>query len=193
MPVISAALKRRLPNWMTYSRIALIPVIGALLLMGESQPAALLGVLGLLGYAIVTDWLDGYLARRWSVCSDVGRLLDPIADKLLVSTVLILLACQQHAHPVAVTLIVFRELAISGLREFMQERGEIVHVSALAKYKTTSQMLACLLLVSACAFAPVPNLTLGARAALWLAALLSLVTGYAYLHAARKSLLRSEG
>jgi len=129
----------------------------------------------------ISDWLDGYLARIWQAQSSLGRVLDPIADKLLVSTALMLLVAVGRADLLPAIAIVCREILVSGLREFLAEIRIGMPVSKLAKIKTAAQMLAigCLLLGAG---GPdwLHSEILG-RILLWLSALLTLVTGYAYL------------
>lgn len=173
------SLRRHLPNGLTISRVIAIFPIAGLIHFGESS-AAFTAALLITLYAIVTDFLDGYLSRRWHVVSDLGRLLDPVADKLLVAVLLIMLCSQGLGHALAVAAIMVRELFVSGLREFMQERGGVIHVSKLAKYKTSSQMLACLLLLISGAASPLPWLDFTANVVLWAAVALTVITGMDY-------------
>lgn len=130
-----------LPNFLTMSRIVFLPFFIALFLYGFHVLATLL----LIGINI-TDWLDGYLARRWNQESDFGAFLDPVADKITVASALLLVV---YAHSYAyivvpVIIIICREIAISALREWMAERQlrANVAVSWLGKIKTTLQMVA---------------------------------------------------
>lgn len=179
-------MKKNLPNYLTYLRIVIIPaVVAAFYLKGEwvyLLPATLFLL------ASVTDWLDGYLARAWQAQSNIGRFLDPIADKLLVATVLLLLVGEGRAHMLPAIAIVCREILVSGLREFLAEIRVSMPVSKLAKFKTAAQMVAIFFLLLG-AGAPVwlPAAALG-QLLLWLAAALTLVTGYAYLRIGIKHL-----
>lgn len=138
-----------LPIVLTWLRIALIPVfIGVFYIPWYWAPplSALLFAL-----AAVTDWADGYLARKWDQTSRFGAFLDPVADKLMVAAALILLT-QQYATAwltLAAIIIIGREITISALREWMAEVGQRgkVAVAALGKIKTTTQMLALILLL----------------------------------------------
>jgi CDP-diacylglycerol--glycerol-3-phosphate 3-phosphatidyltransferase/cardiolipin synthase len=139
-------------------------------------------------FAGLTDWLDGYLARAWEQQSTLGRMLDPIADKLLVGAVLMMLV---HDNTItgwsiwAAIIILVREILVSGLREFLAELNVKVHVTQLAKWKTTMQMIAlAVLLAGPAAEKIVPGITTGGLVILWIAALLTLWTGYDYLKAA---------
>lgn len=171
--------KKNIPNYLTYLRMAIIPAITAVFFIkgdwGYYLATALFFIAG------VSDWLDGYLARIWQVESSIGRVLDPIADKLLVATVLMLLVATDRADLLPSIAIVCREILVSGLREFLAEIRIGMPVSKLAKIKTAVQMLAigCLLLGAG---APIGlHAELLGQGLLWLAALLTLVTGYAYV------------
>lgn len=178
--------KRNLPNYLTYFRIAIIPLVVFTFYFGGEWAYALTSGLFLL--AGISDWLDGYVARLWDVQSNIGRFLDPIADKLLVATCLLLLVGEHRqgysdgqAMMIPAIAIVCREILVSGLREFLAEIRVSVPVSQLAKWKTAVQMVAVYLLL------------LGSGGPIWLhagitgnlllgmATLLTLVTGYAYL------------
>lgn len=139
-------------------------------------------------YASLTDFLDGYLARRWQVVSDIGRLLDPNADKLLVAVALTLLVQSGEASAVAVSLILCRELFISALREFASSRQVIIHVTTLAKWKTAIQMVAVVVLLAAHA-SPQEAVQLAGQGLLWLATALTLLTGWQYWQGVREHLL----
>lgn len=139
-----------LPTWLTLLRICLVPLVAALLCVdfpGRDQLATAGFAL-----ALVSDWLDGWLARRWKQESDFGAFLDPVADKLIVCTVLVLLVYHDPSLLVAlpVAIIVGRELAVSALREWMSERGarSEVAVGAAGKYKTSIQMIAILIMLA---------------------------------------------
>lgn len=169
-----------LPNLMTLARIALIvPVVGLLYIHADWARWL---VLLLFLAASITDWLDGHLARQQGLVSPLGRFLDPIADKLLVAAVLIMLVASQQLRGleiIAVILILSRELLVSGLREYLGEKGVTVPVSALAKWKTAVQMVALALLIIAPAWGRFWH-GLGVLW-LWVAVLLTLVTGWDYL------------
>jgi CDP-diacylglycerol--glycerol-3-phosphate 3-phosphatidyltransferase/cardiolipin synthase len=144
--------------------------------------------LGVYVGACITDWLDGYLARVWDQQSMLGRMLDPIADKLLVGTTLLMLAYDNTIDGPAVgaaAIILCREILVSGLREFLAELNVKVHVTQLAKWKTTMQMIALgILLAGPAGDKLVPGVTATGLAMLWFAALLTLWTGFDYLKAA---------
>lgn len=138
-----------LPTWLTLFRVLMVPVVGALMCLeftGRDQLAA-----AGFGIAVLTDWFDGWLARRWQQESEFGAFLDPVADKLIVCTVLVLLVYQDPRLLMAlpVVVIVGRELTVSALREWMAEKGArgLVAVGAAGKYKTSIQMIAIVILL----------------------------------------------
>ena len=167
-------------NLLTLSRIAAIPLVVACLWLdrGWSQWLSMI----LFVAAAVTDWFDGYFARRYHQISRLGRFLDPIADKLLVAAALVMLVHSgplQGVHVLAALIILAREILVSGLREFLAELRIGLPVSALAKWKTAVQMLAIgLLLVGDAAATWVTTIGLWA---IWIAAGLTLITGYDYM------------
>ena len=178
-----------LPNLLTLSRIAAIPLIVGLCLM--RWPAADLAACAVFTAAALTDWLDGHLARRRRSTSEFGRMLDPIADKLLVGAALMLLAGLgrlSHAALYPAIVIMLREIMVSGLREYLAELRVGLPVTKLAKWKTGFQMgsLGTLLAgdtgASAIGLDFLPVSALG-EIGLWAAAALTLVTGWDYLQA----------
>jgi CDP-diacylglycerol--glycerol-3-phosphate 3-phosphatidyltransferase len=136
----------RLPNYLTYARCLAIPALMVLFYMPDQH--VLTGVL--FGFASFTDWLDGYLARRWDITSAFGAFLDPVADKLMVSTALILLAGRYgKAVSIPSSIILAREIAVSALREWMAQRGQrnAVQVGFQGKVKTALTMVALTVLL----------------------------------------------
>lgn len=173
-----------LPNLLTLSRILIIPaLIGAFYLPGDLGNWV---ALGLFVGAAITDMLDGHLARIRGEVSRLGRFLDPVADKLLVAaTLLMLVAFGRIADWTILPAIVIlcREIMVSGLREFLAELRVSVPVSKLAKWKTTVQMVAIgFLIVSEAGWHVLP-VTLIGELGLWLAAVVTIYTGYDYLRA----------
>lgn len=171
--------KQNIPNLLTYSRIAVIPLLIAVFYW--NHPLSHWIALGLFGYASITDFLDGYYARAWGVTSNIGRFLDPIADKLLVATALLMLVSTGRVDVLPAVAIVCREILVSGLREFLAELRISVPVSQLAKFKTAAQLVAISLLLIAPALPDGTYAQPIGDALLWAAALLTLVTGYVYL------------
>ena len=176
-----------LPNVLTYARILAVPAVVACLYLGSNVNGRWWALAIYLG-ACLTDWLDGYLARAWHQQSTLGRMLDPIADKLLVGATLLMLTHDNTIDGVqvwAAVIILCREILVSGLREFLAELNVKVHVTQLAKWKTTLQMIALGVLVAGPAGDQVvPGVTGVGLVLLWIAALLTLWTGFDYLKAA---------
>lgn len=167
-----------LPNLITIGRILLIPVICWLLVTGNLQLRAV--ALGLYAAAAVSDWLDGYLARRLELGSPLGRMLDPIADKLLVGALLLALAWNgsfSELDLIPAIAILMREIFVPGLREFLGPKNVVVHVTALAKWKTTVQLVALGIVIFE---ALVPGWQLASDLILWLAGILTVWTGVQY-------------
>jgi cardiolipin synthase len=173
-----------LPNLLTISRIVVIPVVLGLLLV--PGPEARWTACVLFSAAGVTDWLDGHFARRWQQQSEIGRFLDPIADKLLVAATLFMLAALGRFSSWSLfpsLVILSREILVSGLREYLAGLRVRVPVSRLAKWKTAIQMVAIgVLIVGTAGPAWLPTVALG-EVLLWAAAIFTIVTGYDYLRA----------
>lgn len=177
-------MKKQLPNILTYSRILIIPLL-VLVFLYVHGPVSNWACAMLFLYASITDFFDGYLARAWHAHSKLGRFLDPIADKLLIASCLMLLVGSGRADMLPALAILCREILVSGLREFLADLRISVPVSTLAKYKTAAQMVAIFLLLLGPGF---PLLIKLGEVLLWAAALLTLVTGYAYLQTGLKHL-----
>lgn len=175
---------RTLPNILTLSRILVIPVlVASFYIDGQLSHWVAAALFALAG---VTDFFDGYLARTWKVQSNLGRFLDPIADKLLVMTAIVMLVHFDRAHIIPSLLILCREILVSGLREFLAQINISVPVSKLAKLKTAVQMLAIFLLILGAEGTGERLTFILGNIALWIAAGLTLVTGYAYLKSGLK-------
>lgn len=171
-----------LPNVLTLSRIAAIPLIVGLMFVPAPWADWLACVLFTL--AAVTDYLDGYLARAWAQMSAIGKFLDPIADKLLVAAVLFMLVATEKIGQFSVlpaVVILMREVLVSGLREYLAGIRVSVPVSRLAKWKTAVQMVALGILIVGDSGPAVLPVRLIGEVGLWAAALLTLVTGWDYL------------
>jgi len=179
-----------LPNMLTYARIAAVPVVvGLLFWQGLMDGPLWLRWVALFFFiaAGVTDFFDGYFARIWGQHSSLGKMLDPIADKLLVSSSLLMLAAGETIHGwslLAAVIILCREILVSGLREYLAELRVSVPVSRLAKWKTTAQMVAIgFLIAGEAGDKVVPVVTEIGILLLWSSALLTLYTGYDYMQA----------
>ena len=172
-----------IPNLLTLSRILVIPaLIGSFYL---SFPLANWIAVALFVAAAITDFFDGYLARARDEQSNLGRFLDPVADKLLVGAALVMMAAFHRLDDItiiAAVIILSREILVSGLREFLAEIKVGVPVTTLAKWKTTVQMFAIGFLLAGEAGSAVYAPLIG-KIGLWIAAVLTLYTGYDYLRA----------
>lgn len=129
-----------LPNLLTLARIAAIPAV-VVLLMSGSRDAGFWSA-AVFGAAAITDWLDGWLARRWQIVTVLGKFLDPLADKLIVMAALIMLIPLGRVPAWAVFLILAREVTVTGLRSIASSEGIVIEASELGKYKTIIQMVA---------------------------------------------------
>jgi cardiolipin synthase len=185
-----------LPNLLTYGRIAAVPAV-VLCLYFQEVPRngewLRWVALAIFIAAAVTDILDGYLARKWGEFTSFGRMLDPIADKLLVSSSLLMLVSDGTIRGwsvFAAVVILCREILVSGLREYLAGLNVRVEVTRLAKWKTTFQMVAVGFLVAGDAGdAIVPVVTPIGLSLLWLSALLTLYTGWDYFRAGLRHLI----
>jgi len=178
------------PNLLTYARIAAVPVVVGLMFWQNIYDGGLWlrwVALTIFIAAGVTDFLDGYFARMWGQQSSLGRMLDPIADKLLVGSCLLMLAAEDTIHGwtlLAAIIILCREILVSGLREYLAELRVSVPVTRLAKWKTIGQLVAIGFLIAGEAGDKVlPGTSEIGIALLWLSALLTLYTGWDYLRA----------
>jgi cardiolipin synthase len=187
-----------IPNLLTYGRILAVPLIVVCFYLEgrlESSDFARWCALGLFVIASLTDYLDGYLARVWKQTSNIGRMLDPIADKLLVATCLMLLAADPvetiHGWSLwAAIVILCREILVSGLREYLAELKVSLPVTRLAKWKTTIQMVAIgFLLAGPAGDKVLPYTTQIGIALLWTSAIVTLYTGYDYFRAGLKHIV----
>lgn len=182
-----------LPNLLTLSRIAVIVPVTALFYVPEAWAAWT--ALGLYTYACITDYVDGWLARAWEQESDIGRFLDPIADKLLVCAVLVMVVATDRLTGLSVlpaVVILLREMLVSGLREYLATLNVGVPVTRLAKWKTTLQMVALGFLIVGDFGPPTwPVLMIGV-VGLWAAAALTFVTGLDYSVVGFRHMLRDE-
>ena len=186
-----------IPNILTVFRIVLIPVL--VVLYYTRIPDRELWVTGIFVVAALTDWLDGFLARQLGATTRLGAFLDPVADKLIVSSALVLLVSDSDVlgrvidpslFAIAVCIIVGREIVISALREWMAEMGErgVVQVGILGKIKTTFQMVSIVLLLYMNPVYGLPVFTIG-EILFYVAALLTLWSMWVYLKAAAPYLL----
>ena len=175
-----------LPNWMTVIRIAIAPLI-AVLIWSDIPPLGYQFALYLYTVASITDYVDGYIARKLNVVSPFGEMLDPIADKLLIAAVLLALASVETSgwiFMVPALIILIREFIISGLREYLAKQNISTPVTNLAKWKTTAQILALGFLIGAPGFPSFPFAHEIGVVLLWIAAILTIHTGSGYVKGA---------
>jgi CDP-diacylglycerol--glycerol-3-phosphate 3-phosphatidyltransferase len=177
-----------LPNLLTLSRIVTVPLLVWFLWWPgwEAGYALAFATYVLMG---VTDYFDGYLARAQGTVSKLGVFLDPIADKIMVAAVILMLVGThdlEGLHLIAALIILLREIMVSGLREFLAQLRVSVPVSQLAKWKTTLQLVALGALILAGALPALAWIELVGLASLWGAALLTLLTGWDYLRVGLK-------
>ncbi len=184
-----------LPNLLTYGRILAIPAVCALLFWPKDDWFRWIALV-IYVLAGVTDYLDGYIARLWSQQSAIGRMLDPIADKLLVASCLLMLAADETIAGIslwAAIIILCREILVSGLREFLAELKVSVPVSRVAKWKTAAQLVAVGFLVAGPAGERVlpGTITIGV-VLLWAAAILTIYTGWDYFRSGIRYLVAED-
>ena len=187
-------MKWSIPNTLTVLRLLAAPGVPLMFLYFQ-RPWADWFALTLFVGAAITDWFDGYLARLWKQESKFGTMLDPIADKAMVVIAILVLTGYSGMNPwliLPATVILFREVFVSGLREFLGAKAGLLKVTKLAKWKTTAQMVAVGFLIAGHAGdALLPTgwtLKIG-TALLWGAAILTIVTGYDYMKASIRHLM----
>lgn len=176
-----------LPNILTLSRIFAVPLLVALLWPADNGHAWQLGYLAAFGlYCLmgITDYFDGYLARSQGTVSKLGVFLDPIADKIMIGAVILILCSTgdiEGPHIVPALVILLREIAVSGLREFLANLNVSMPVSRLAKWKTTIQLISLGALILAGGLPQFGFIQDVGIITLWTAAVLTLLTGWDYL------------
>ena len=181
-----------LPNILTLSRILAVPILVALLWPAEQGHEWRTGYsLAFLLYCLmgITDYFDGYLARAQGTVSRLGIFLDPIADKIMVGAVILMLTATHDidgVHIIVALVILLREIAVSGLREFLAGLQVSVPVSRLAKWKTAFQLIALGALILGGALPHWPFVHQVGLVTLWAAAILTLITGWDYLRVGLK-------
>lgn len=183
-----------LPNILTISRIFSIPFIIACFYINDFWARVTALILFIL--ACITDFLDGYFARQWRQVSSFGKFLDPVADKLLVTSIIIMLCSFQiihQFHTIAALIIVTREISISALREFAISMQLHLHVTKYAKIKTTVQMLAILVLLSSALFPMILFIKRLGIILLWGSAFLTVITGIKYFKICTQHMCKREG
>ncbi|MGB1360559.1 MAG: CDP-diacylglycerol--glycerol-3-phosphate 3-phosphatidyltransferase [Alphaproteobacteria bacterium] len=191
-------LKDISPNILTVIRIAIIPMVVVLLFINTELSRWI--ALGLYFVACVTDFFDGYIARTTGQTSALGRFLDPVADKLLVATIIITLVALgaekdglSAINAIAGIIIVLREITVSGLREYLAEIKISVPVSGLAKWKTAFQMFSLGFLIVGEKASPklIPSGDIGVLL-LWVSAILTIITAHDYLRSGVHHMLEDD-
>ena len=195
----ASSLTLALPNILTYSRIAAVPVVVGCMFAQSIHEGPLWlrwTALAVFIAAAVTDFLDGYYARIWGQQSAFGRMLDPIADKLLVASCLLMLAADETIRGWslwAAIIILCREILVSGLREYLAALRVSVPVTKLAKWKTTGQLVAIgFLLAGEAGDRVFPFVTQLGLLLLWLSAILTIYTGWDYFRAGIHHLIEAD-
>ena len=182
-------MKLNIPNILTWLRIAAIPLFVAVLYIDEAWLTtyqANIIATGIFIAAAVTDWFDGYLARKWNQTSAFGAFLDPVADKLMVAAALIVLVELGRTDAIVALIIIGREITISALREWMAQLGQSknVAVSMLGKIKTVAQLVAIPFLLFDGTLFGVIDCRVAGRILIWIAAVLTVWSMFYYLKAA---------
>ena len=171
-----------LPNALTLARIFLVPLL-VVVLLTKFEGRLILGIreelvgAAIFGLASLTDWLDGYLARRRKQVTTLGQLMDPLADKLLITAALLSLVQMDRAPAWMVMVILGREFAVTALRGVAYSRGVVIAASPLGKVKMAAQVTAILALIL---FGPLHPLFILGRVALWVATITALVSAADY-------------
>ncbi|AKK20307.1 CDP-diacylglycerol--glycerol-3-phosphate 3-phosphatidyltransferase [Candidatus Liberibacter africanus] len=184
-----ASRSYNIPNMLTYGRILVVPLIVLCFFVQEMEifatPYLMRWIaLSLFTIASITDFFDGYLARIWNQTSNIGRMLDPIADKLLISSVLLLMTADgtinSYSTWAAITILC-REILVSGLREYLAELQVSVPVTRIARIKTAIQMISIGFLLTGPACKDwIPYITETGTILLWISALMTIYSGYDY-------------
>jgi cardiolipin synthase len=168
---------KNIPNTLTVLRILLIPILViSFYLEGKMSHYVSTGIFI---FASITDYVDGLLARYWKVQTNFGRMLDPIADKMLVASTLLMLVDQKIASVIPIVIILCREIFVSGMREYLASIQKTVPVRFVGKVKTAIQMFAIIILLLG-PHVPVSNHALIGEICLWIAAVLTLISGGFY-------------
>jgi len=178
-------IDKNIPNYLTILRMVAIPIIIMTFYFEDSKFAHRLGAV-IFAIASVTDFFDGYLARKFNIVSSFGKMFDPIADKVLIGCVVVMLVKDGRADEVPCLLILAREFTVAGLREFLAQIRVSVPVTRLAKLKTTIQMIAITMLLLGSVGSGIAYLDIIGHIFLWIAAILTVITGYSYLQASSK-------
>ena len=176
---------RNIPNIITLIRIITIPIIVVTFYFDDKVFAHRIGAI-LFAFASISDFIDGFIAKKYRLVSNFGKIFDPVADKVLVGTVLLMLVKFRKVDVLPCILILAREFIVSGLREFLAEIRISVPVSKMAKIKTTIQMISITLLILGSKGSGLWFMDIFAQTFLWLSAMITIFTGYVYLRASQE-------
>jgi CDP-diacylglycerol--glycerol-3-phosphate 3-phosphatidyltransferase len=182
---------RHLPNLITASRLVLTALLAVLLMLKQTKGLAVFCCV-LFSIAAVSDMVDGYVARRYSVVSTLGKLMDPLADKLLVATALIMLIPLNRLPAWVALLILSREMMVTGLRGIASAAGVVVAASNLGKIKSFAQYIGLGTLIFPLGVVPIPHLHQIGMVLVYLALLLTLWSGFDYFYRLRRVFLAEE-
>lgn len=170
--------KKHLPNLLTYSRMAMVPVVIALIYMDTVESGMWACAFFIL--ASITDYYDGYFARKWNIVSNMGKFMDPVADKVLVSSTLIMLIPTGRLTTIMVIILVARDSIIDGLRSVAATQNVVISAAKMGKWKTATQMVAIPCILFNYPLFGLPIYQIGYWA-LWVSVVLSVVSGFNYV------------
>lgn len=177
-------LKKHIPNLLTYSRIAFVPFIIWFIYLDTTESGIIACALFIL--ASITDYYDGYFARKWGIVSNMGKFMDPVADKVLVSSTLIMLIPTDRLTTVMVIILVARDSIIDGLRSVAATQNVIISAAKMGKWKTATQMVAIPCILFNYPIFGLPIYQIGYWT-LWVSVALSVLSGYHYIRGYLKS------
>jgi CDP-diacylglycerol--glycerol-3-phosphate 3-phosphatidyltransferase len=183
---------RHLPNLITAARLLLTALL-AILLMFEQKTGTAFFCWLLFTIAAATDWVDGYVARRFEAVTTLGKLMDPLADKLLVTTALVMLIPLERIPAWISLVIISREMLVTGLRGAASSSGIVVSASGLGKIKSTMQYIGLGTLIFPIGILPIPNLHLIGLIIVYVALILTVWSGVDYFYKLRQVFLQEEG
>ncbi len=176
--------KKYLPNLLTYSRMAFVPFIIWFIYLDTTQSGII--ACGLFILASITDYYDGYFARKWGIVSNMGKFMDPVADKVLVSSTLIMLIPTDRLTTIMVIILVARDSIIDGLRSVAATQNVIISAAKMGKWKTATQMVAVPCILFNYPLFGLPIYQIGYWT-LWVSVALSVISGYHYIKGYLKS------
>ncbi|MES2769673.1 MAG: CDP-diacylglycerol--glycerol-3-phosphate 3-phosphatidyltransferase [Bdellovibrionota bacterium] len=176
--------KKHLPNLLTYSRMAFVPFIIWFIYLDTTQSGII--ACGLFILASITDYYDGYFARKWGIVSNMGKFMDPVADKVLVSSTLIMLIPTDRLTTIMVIILVARDSIIDGLRSVAATQNVIISAAKMGKWKTATQMVAIPCILFNYPLFGLPIYQIGYWT-LWVSVALSVISGYHYIKGYLKS------